>query len=165
MWAQRAQRLYEIYRSAEGLDTIPAAERERIESQIMRRPLAEVWAETAAFWAERDPRELERAQKDEKHRMALTFRWYLGMSSRWARNGDAERKRDYQIWCGPAMGLFNDWVRGTWLEPLPARGVVEVAHALLHGAAVLRRVDALRGAGMAVPPELDTPAPWRGAAR
>lgn len=162
MWAQRAQRLYEIYRSADGLDAIPATERERIESQIMRRPLAEVWAETAAFWAGRDPRELARAQKDEKHRMALTFRWYLGMSSRWARTGDAERKRDYQIWCGPAMGLFNDWVRGTWLEPLPARGVVPVAHALLHGAAVLRRLDALRGAGLAVPATLDPPAPWRG---
>ena len=29
------------------------------------------------------------------------------------------------------MGLFNDWVRGTWLEPLEARDVVAVSWALL----------------------------------
>ncbi|MEU1494669.1 polyunsaturated fatty acid synthase PfaD, partial [Streptomyces sp. NPDC005776] len=30
-------------------------------------------------------------------------RWYLGSSSRWAITGDASRRADYQIWCGPAM--------------------------------------------------------------
>jgi trans-AT polyketide synthase/acyltransferase/oxidoreductase domain-containing protein len=30
--------------------------------------------------------------------------------------GDETRRMDYQIWCGPAMGAFNDWVRGSFLE-------------------------------------------------
>lgn len=162
MWAQRGQRLYELYRSCDGLDAIPATDRQKIEKQIFRRPLDEVWADTAAFWKARDPRELERAEQDPRHKMALTFRWYLGMSSRWARTGDASRKRDYQIWCGPSMGLFNDWVAGTWLAPLEARGVVEVADALLDGAAVLARVDVLRAAGVAIPTAVDPPAPRRG---
>lgn len=162
MWAQRAQRLYELYRAWPSLETIPTAEREKLERQVFRRPLELVWAETEAFWQQRDPREVRRAQEDPHHKMALTFRWYLGMSSRWARTGDPERKRDYQIWCGPAIGLFNDWVAGTWLQPLPARGVVEIAQALLRGAAVMARVQALRAAGLPVPVQVDPPPPTRG---
>ena len=43
--------------------------------------------------------------------MALVFRWYLGMSSRWAIEGSVERRSDYQIWCGPAQGLSTDGCR------------------------------------------------------
>ena len=93
--------------------------------------------------------------------MALTFRWYLGMTSRWARTGEADRKRDYQIWCGPSMGSFNDWVGGTWLEPLEARRVVDIAGAILHGAASLRRVETARTLGVDVPTTADHPAPFR----
>ncbi|MDP2308187.1 MAG: PfaD family polyunsaturated fatty acid/polyketide biosynthesis protein [Pseudomonadota bacterium] len=156
MYAQRAARLYEVYRAYASIDDIPVADRERIEKQILQRPLADVWAETEAFWAGRDPRELERARTDRRHQMALCFRWYLGLSSRWARAGDTARKRDYQIWCGPAMGLFNDWVRGTWLEPLPSRSVVTIADAMMHGACVALRVQ-IATAGPALVPE----AAWR----
>ncbi len=152
MYAQRAARLYELYRAYPSFDDIPAADRERVEKQILQRPLAEVWAETEAFWAARDPRELERARTDRRHQMALCFRWYLGLSSRWARMGDASRKRDYQVWCGPAMGSFNDWVRGSWLEPLPARSVVAMADSLLHGACVALRLQ-IASAGPTLLPE------------
>ncbi len=94
--------------------------------------------------------------------MALAFRWYLGMSSRWARIGESSRKRDYQVWCGPAMGLFNDWVRGTWLEPLEARGVVTVAHALLRGACVAQRVQMVRAASLPLPVAASLVLPSRG---
>jgi len=155
MYAQRAARLYELYRAYDGLEAIPAADRQKVEKQIFQRPLDEVWAETEAYWRQRDPREVERAAKEPRHRMALTFRWYLGMSSRWARIGEASRKRDYQVWCGPAMGLFNDWVRGTALEPVAARGVVTVAEALLRGACGALRVQAARTAGIPLPPAAD----------
>ncbi|MDP2312233.1 MAG: PfaD family polyunsaturated fatty acid/polyketide biosynthesis protein [Pseudomonadota bacterium] len=156
MYAQRAARLYELYRGYGGLDEIPPADRERLEKQIFQRPIAEVWAETEAFWAARDPRELQRAREDRRHQMALCFRWYLGLSSRWARVGDASRKRDYQVWCGPAMGLFNDWVRGSWLEPLGARSVVTIADTLMRGACVALRLQ-IAAAGPALLPE----AAWR----
>ncbi len=51
--------------------------------------------------------------------MALVFRWYLGQSSRWANAGEPTRKVDYQVWCGPAMGAFNEWTQG--LVPGAAR--------------------------------------------
>ena len=147
LYPQRAARLYELYRLHPSLEAIPATERERLERQILNRSLDEIWRETEVFWSGRDQGELERAARDPRHRMALCFRWYLGQSSRWARAGDPARRRDYQVWCGPAMGLFNDWARGTWLEPLEARSVVTVADALMRAAAVVARVNLAATAG------------------
>jgi hypothetical protein len=106
-----------------------------------------------SFWQQRDPREVERAERDPKHKMALCFRWYLGLSSRWAIAGEADRKMDYQIWCGPAMGAFNQWVKGSFLEPAENRTVVQVALNLLEGAATLSRAQQLRAFGVPVPNE------------
>ena len=117
----------------------PAADRENLEKTIFRQPLETVWAETRAFFSTRDPRQVERAERDPKHKLALVFRWYLGKSSHWANAGDPARAVDYQIWCGPAMASFNAWVKGSILEPPEQRRVVTVALNLLYGAAVLQR--------------------------
>jgi trans-AT polyketide synthase, acyltransferase and oxidoreductase domains len=139
LYAQRAGKLYEIFRGCKGFDDIEPGDRKRIEKQIFRRSLDEVWEETEAYWTVRDPAQVARAKKDGRHQVALTFRWYLGMTSRWARMGDEDRKRDFQIWCGPAMGAFNTWAAGGLLEPLDARSVTSVADALMDGAAVQAR--------------------------
>jgi trans-AT polyketide synthase/acyltransferase/oxidoreductase domain-containing protein len=118
---------------------VPAPERNKVETQLLRRPFAEVWQETERYWMARNPEEVERARLDEKHQMALCFRWYLGMSSRWARQGEARRQADYQIWCGPAIGGLNRWTRGTVLAQAEQRDAVALARALLTGAAVLQR--------------------------
>lgn len=154
MYTQRAQRLYDLYKTYDAIEAIPPKERERIEKQLFQRPLEEVWAGTREYWLARDPRQVEKAESDGRHKMALTFRWYLGMTSRWARTGDPDRRRDYQIWCGPAMGGFNEWVRGSWLEPLEARTVVAIADALMTGAAACARVTVARSAGVPLAPEV-----------
>ena len=139
MYPQRAQRLYDLYKTYPSFEAIPAPDRKKVESQILRRPFAEVWLETERYWMARQPEEAERARGDEKHKMALCFRWYLGMSSRWARVGEDARQADYQIWCGPAIGGLNRWTRGTVLEHAENRDAAAVAGALLVGAAVLQR--------------------------
>ena len=159
MFAMRAARLYELYRAYPSLDAIPAADRATIEKTIFRAPLADIWAETEAFWRDRDPAQVGRALKEPRHKMALVFRWYLGLSSRWANAGDPGRKVDYQVWCGPSMGAFNEWTRGTFLEDWRDRRVVTVAGSLLHGAAVLTRVHFLRCQGVEVPAEWARVAP------
>ena len=151
MYGSRAQKLYDLYRAYGSMDEIPKKERKKVEKQIFRRDLDEVWEGTRAYWAERDPAQVERAEKDGRHKMALTFRWYLGMTSRWARIGEADRKRDYQIWCGPSMGGFNAWVAGSHLAPLSARTGPGIAAALMRGAAGLARVSHARAQGLAVP--------------
>ena len=72
------------------------------------------WQKTYDFFSERDPSQVEKAKNDPKHKMALIFRWYLGLSSRWANAGVEDRQVDYQVWCGPAMGAFNEWTRDTF---------------------------------------------------
>jgi len=148
MYPQRAQRLYELYKTYPSFDAIPAPERDKVERQILRRPFAEIWRDTERYWVERQPEEAERARHDEKHRMALCFRWYLGMSSRWARLGEAPRQADYQIWCGPAIGGLNRWTRGTSLERPEQRDAPALARALLTGAAALERRELAARAGI-----------------
>jgi hypothetical protein len=84
--------------------------------------------------------------------MALVFRSYLGQSSHWANSGHLERKIDYQIWCGPAMGAFNQWVKGSFLEEPENRRTVTVALNLLMGASVATRYRWLQSQKMALPP-------------
>lgn len=151
MFAMRAAKLYELYRTREGLDDIPAAERANLEKTIFRLPVDEVWRQTREFFQRRDPKQNERAERDPKHKMALVFRWYLGQSSRWANAGEPSRKIDYQVWCGPAMGAFNEWTRGSFLERPESRKVVTVALNLLYGAAVLLRAHGLRCQGVSLP--------------
>jgi trans-AT polyketide synthase, acyltransferase and oxidoreductase domains len=151
LFAQRAGLLWELYEAHGSLDELPAATRAQLESTLFKASLADVWADTARFWSQRDAREVTRAESDPKHRMALVFRWYLGKSSRWAIDGDPSRRLDYQIWCGPAQGAFNAWVKGSFLEPIEGRGVVQIARNLLEGAAVVTRAQQLRSCGVAVP--------------
>jgi trans-AT polyketide synthase/acyltransferase/oxidoreductase domain-containing protein len=148
----RAQRLYELYRQHDSLEALPRDERERLERQVFRRPLEEIWRETVTFFRERDPAQIERAEGNPKRRMALVFRWYLGLSSRWANAGEPGREMDYQVWCGPSMGAFNDWARGSYLEAPESRGVVDVAENLMAGAAYLHRLAVLRAQGFDAAP-------------
>lgn len=153
LFAMRAQRLYDIYRRAAGLADLSADERTQLERDIFRAPLETIWEETRAYFATRDPAQIERAARDPRHKMALVFRWYLGGSSRWPIEGTADRRLDYQVWCGPAMGAFNAWAAGSFLEAPENRSVVQVARNLLEGAAVLSRAQQCRMAGVAVPPD------------
>lgn len=131
LFSARANQLYRVYHRYDGLEDIPAAERENLEKRVLGSSFDEIWAETRGFWTRRDAREVTKAEQDPKHKMALCFRWYLGMSSRWAIKGEERRKIDYQIWCGPAMGSFNDWVKGSFLEAPESRGAVQIALNLL----------------------------------
>lgn len=151
MFPMRAHRLYELYRAYAGLDDIPNDERQNLERTVFRTSLDEIWTETRSFWEARDPVQVEKALSDPKHQMALVFRWYLGMSSRWANRGEPGREMDYQVWCGPAMGAFNEWARGSVLEPWEGRRAVSVAHNMLHGAAIIARANALRNQGVELP--------------
>lgn len=161
MFAMRACKLYELYRAYDRLEDLPAGQRRVLERNYFRAPLDEVWSQTRAFFAGRDPQQIERAEHDPKHKLALVFRWYLGQSSSWANVGEPTRQVDYQVWCGPAIGAFNQWVRGTFLEPPEQRGVVSVALNLLVGAAVLTRAGWLRAQGVPLAAGARRFVPWR----
>lgn len=135
MYAQNAQKLYEYYTKYPSFDAIPAADRERIEKKILRDSFDNIWKGTREYFLRADPSKVPQAEKNPKMKMALVFRWYLGSSSRWAVQGNMDRKFDMQIWCGQAMGAFNLWVRGTALEKAENRHVGKVAKLLLDSCA------------------------------
>lgn len=151
MFPARALKLRELYQRYMSLDAIPTEDRERLEREVFQGRLDDIWAQTEAFFAARDPHQLAKAAADPHHRMALVFRWYLGKASRWAIDGDPKRVMDFQLWCGPSMGAFNDWVKGSFLEAPAARTVGQIALNLLEGAAVVTRAGQLRTFGAAVP--------------
>jgi trans-AT polyketide synthase, acyltransferase and oxidoreductase domains len=152
LFGPRAHQLYDLYRKYDGLEAIPAEIRARVEREIFRAPVDTIWQETRRFFETRDPAEIQRAEREPRHRMALVFRWYLGNASRWSIDGTADRRVDYQIWCGPAMGAFNAWTAGSFLAEPDNRDAVQIARNLLEGAAVVTRAQTLRACGVAVPP-------------
>jgi PfaD family protein len=151
MFPMRAAKLYEIYRSHDNLDSIPAVEREKLEKTLFQAPLTDIWRDTKAYFLLRDPRQVERAERDPKHLMALVFRWYLGQGAHWAKDGTPGRTMDYQVWCGPAMGAFNEWAAGSFLEKPENRRTATVARNILYGAALLTRANILRYQNVRLP--------------
>lgn len=151
LYPQRSARLYDLYRTYNSFDEIPAKMRADLEKEMFRRPLSEIEADVRKFFGERDPAQLERAARDPQHRMALIFRWYLGQSSRWPIEGNGGRTLDYQIWCGPAIGAFNDWVRGSCLGDMNTRTVSQIGLNIMEGAAVAIRAQQARAHGIDVP--------------
>jgi trans-AT polyketide synthase/acyltransferase/oxidoreductase domain-containing protein len=162
MFPMRAKKLYELYKNYESIEEIPQHERLKLEQQVFRSSLDEIWRQTEEHFNARDPHQIERAKDHPKRKMALIFRWYLGLSSRWSNSGDQGREADYQIWAGPAMGAFNDWVKGSYLEEVSNRKTVEVAWHIMSGAAYLYRLRLLQIQGVWLPPacEVYTPQPF-----
>lgn len=150
LFASRAQRLFQVYSTCDSLGDIPPDIRKRLEEETFRASLDDIWRQTASFFRKRDPSLLRRAEQNQKLQMALVFRWYLGLASQWAIQGDPERKMDYQIWCGPAMGAFNTWVKGTFLEEPAKRTVAQLGLNLMEGAAIITRAQQLRSCGASI---------------
>ncbi len=151
MFHVRGHRLHDLYRRHAGLHEIAGADRTWLEQQVLHSDCDAAWHETRTYHATRNPNLVARADADAKLQMALVFRRYLFMGAQWAREGHDERQIDYQIWCGPAMGAFNEWVRGSYLEPLEHRTVGQIGHNLLEGACAFLRGQHMRSAGVDVP--------------
>ncbi len=161
LFGPRAKKLYEYYKLYKSIDEIPTAEREKLEKQVFKKPLEEIWQMCIEFFQERDPEQIARAKDNPHRKMALIFRWYLGLSSNWANAGTKDRVPDMQIWCGPAMGAFNDWVRGTYLEHYQNRTVADVGEHIMQGAAYLYRIQSLKMQGVVFPSTLEQYVPVR----
>jgi len=161
MFAVRASKLYELYRAYDCFNDIPEKQRHNVEQRMLQASFEQAWQETRRFFEMRDPDLVKRALDNPKQQMALVFRSYLGRSSNWAITGEPSRKMDFQIWCGPAMGAFNEWVKGSFLEKPQNRKTVTVALNLLFGAAVQTRINWLQLQGVRLPIGSDIFTPLR----
>ncbi|QSQ25571.1 PfaD family polyunsaturated fatty acid/polyketide biosynthesis protein [Pyxidicoccus parkwayensis] len=131
----RGNKLYELYQRYESLDAIDDKTREQLEKQYFKKSIGEVWDETKAYYQRADPAQVDRAEKNARHKMALVFRWYFVDTMRRAQRGDASDKVNFQVHGGPALGSFNRAVKGTPLESWHNRHVDELAGFIMQGAA------------------------------
>lgn len=127
----RANKLYELYKNHNSIDEIDSSVIEMLEKKYFKRSISEVWKETETYYKKSNPAELEKAEKTPKHKMGLIFRWYFIHSGRLALQGIEEEKVDFQVHCGPALGAFNQWVKGTALEDWRNRNVDTIANQLI----------------------------------
>jgi trans-AT polyketide synthase/acyltransferase/oxidoreductase domain-containing protein len=141
----RANKLYALYQQHNSLAEIEAKTQRQIQEKYFKRSFDEVWAETQAYYLKTRPEEITQAEQNPKHKMALIFRWYFTHTTRLALQGSEEQRVDYQVHCGPALGAFNQWVKGTALADWRNRHVADIAERLMHGTAELlnRRFAAL----------------------
>ncbi len=154
MFAVKGLRLYEIYRRHDSFSELSTRERQWLETAVLQESIEEAWAKAREHLAKRSPEAAAKADGDPKRQMALVFRRFLFMGAHWAREGLADRRSDYQIWCGPAMGAFNGWVKDSFLEHPDQRSVQQIGLNILEGAAQVTRAQQLRTAGITVPSAL-----------
>lgn len=130
----RAEKLVSLYRQHDSLESIDGATRRQIEERFLRRSFEEVYGDIRQSYPAGD---IERAERLPKHRMALVFKRYFKDASRFALNGELERKVDFQIHCGPALGAFNQWMAGGDMASWRKRHVDDIALRLLDETAML----------------------------
>ena len=133
----RANKLYDLYTHYNSIDEIDEKTKKQIQEKYFKRSFDQVWEETKTYWSKVEPEELKKAEKSPKHKMALIFRWYFGRTTGLALNGSEEHKVDYQVQCGPALGAFNQWVKGTELTNWRNRHVDKIAEKLMEETAAL----------------------------
>lgn len=109
----RANKLFDLYRQYNSLDEIDEKTKTLIEDKYFQRSFEEVYEQLKR---DKSPEQIAKAEQNPKHKMAMVFKWYFSHTTRLALEGKSESKIDYQIHCGPALGAFNQWVKGTPLE-------------------------------------------------
>jgi trans-AT polyketide synthase/acyltransferase/oxidoreductase domain-containing protein len=130
----RANKLYELYRHYNSLDEIDEKTKKQLQEKYFMKSFREIYDDCTKFYSRGV---IEKAEQNPKQKMALVFRWYFGRSTRLALEGKEENKVDFQIQCGPALGAFNQWVKGTDLEDWEKRHVDKIGLKLLHATAKL----------------------------
>ena len=153
MFPLKAAKLFDLYSRHASFESISEKDRVMLERDYFRQSFDDEWLQTRSFFQQRDPSQIKIAESNPRHKLALVFRSYLGQSSNWANAGNPSRQMDYQIWCGPSIGAFNAWVKGSFLESPQNRETEVIAMNLLLGAASLSRSNQLMQQGISLPVE------------
>ncbi|WP_139488205.1 ACP S-malonyltransferase [Brevibacillus dissolubilis] len=130
----RANKLYDLYRQHNSWNEIDAKTRAQLEEKYFKRTFDQMFTAGKNLYA---PHEIEKAEKNAKHKMALVFRCYIDTAMQLAIQGDSANKLDYQVHVGPSLGACNNWLKGTELENWRNRHVDQLAVKLMNDAVEL----------------------------
>ncbi|WP_225887713.1 PfaD family polyunsaturated fatty acid/polyketide biosynthesis protein [Myxococcus xanthus] len=132
----RANKLYALYTHYDSVDDIPEKVRKQLESSFFKKSLSQVWEDTKVYLRRKGQQAtIDKAEAHPKQKLALIFRWYFAYSTRLAFAGTGEDRVNYQVHTGPALGAFNQWVKGTELESFSNRHADVIAMKLMTEAA------------------------------
>lgn len=130
----RANKLYDLYRMYDSWEEIDEKTKKQIQERYFRRSFAEIFEEVKSFYP---ASEIARAERNLKQKMAMVFKWYFGHSTRLALTGTPGQEVDYQVHCGPALGAFNQLVKGSEMENWRNRHVDQIGKKLMEETAQL----------------------------
>ena len=136
MFPARANKLYNLYQQYNSIEEIPEKIKIQLEKNYFKKTLVEVWNETKEYILSKGEMDLiTSSEKNPKEKMSLIFRWYFGYSTRSAFQGEIAEKMNFQIHTGPALGAFNQWVKGTSMESWRNRHVDQIGIKIMDEAA------------------------------
>lgn len=130
----RANKLWDLYRNFESWEAIDEQIRKHIEEVYFKCSFDEVFSKLSDYYT---TEHLQNINENPKQKMAAIFKWYFHYTNQLALNGHQESKVDYQVHCGPALGSFNEWVKGTDLEDWHNRHVDSIGEHLMNETAQL----------------------------
>lgn len=117
LFPARANKLYALYQQYNSLEEIPEKTIAQLEKSYFKRSISTIWEETKTYLTNKGEQSVIReAEQNPKRKMALIFRWYFGYSSKLSFDAEINEKVNFQVHTGPALGAFNQWVKGTELE-------------------------------------------------
>lgn len=132
LFPTRANKLFSLYMHYNALDEIPEETKRQLETRYFKKTFAQVWDDTRTYFESKGLRhEVIKAEANPKHKMALVFRWYFSFSTQLALSGEQKERVNYQVQTGPALGAFNQWVKGTEMESWANRHADEIGRKLL----------------------------------
>ncbi len=130
-FSARAQKLYDLYRMYQRLEDIDQKTKKQMEQHFFQRDCESVIEEIIA---NAEPQETNEINNNEKFKMLKVFQWYFNHSKQLAIKGHQKEQKNYQIYCGPAMGAFNQWAQGGPFEKWQNRNVDKIAEYLMDAA-------------------------------
>ncbi len=128
----RANKMYDIYKHYNSFKEINSNTINQLENTFFKRKISDILSEEKDYYKQNNLKDYKRLLEDEKYQLLVVIKWYFRNSTEFALKGVSERKTDYQIQCGKALGAFNDWVRGTKFERLENRRAAEIGEFLMN---------------------------------
>ncbi len=142
----RAARLRQWYRQYKSLFAVPDDIRHVLEGKYFKQNLdAVLQGLQQAEEASTLHRSNSDGDRDASGEMAMLYKAYLDQGMHLALGGVPDRQVDYLVYCGAALGAFNEWVRGSELEDWRNRHVDTIATRMMNETAqiMMRRIRVL----------------------
>ncbi|MFJ8525107.1 ACP S-malonyltransferase [Bacillus cereus] len=119
----RANRLYDLLKSYGSISEIDSKTRLYIEEKYFGKSFEEILQD--------ELKKNDRYRKNSKQELQIILKWYMEYAKGLAIQGKREQKVNFHIYCGPALGAFNEWVKDTYLENWRNRNVNGIAEKIM----------------------------------